>query len=83
VCWEVWRESAGTKCGGMFGGKLLVESVVGYLEGKCWYKVWWDVLKEGVGRKCGGINCWRKILYRIVRTYFFNRVLLKDFVWWL
>ncbi len=25
-----WQESVGSKCGGMFGGKLLVESVVGF-----------------------------------------------------
>ncbi len=50
MCWEVWREIVGRKCGGMFGGKvlpeksggemfggkLLIESVVGCLEGNCW-----------------------------------------------
>jgi hypothetical protein len=35
--------AVGRNCGGIVGGKVLVESVVEYLEGKCWYKVWWNV----------------------------------------
>ncbi len=40
--WDVWREIVGRKCGGMFRGKVFVESVG-------------DVWKEGVDRKCGGM----------------------------
>jgi hypothetical protein len=29
VWWEVWREIVGRKCGGMFGGSVLVESLMG------------------------------------------------------
>ncbi len=34
--WNVWRESAGKKFDGMLEGKLLMESVLGSLEGNCW-----------------------------------------------
>ncbi len=33
--WDVLKEGVGRKCGGMFGRKALVESVVGCLEGNC------------------------------------------------
>jgi hypothetical protein len=34
---DVWKEAAGRKWGGIFRGReVLVESVVGCLERKCW-----------------------------------------------
>jgi hypothetical protein len=54
VWWDVRWEIVGRKCGGMFGGKLLVESVAGCLEGK-YRKCGGDVWRESVGRKYGGM----------------------------
>ncbi len=39
--WDVSKEGVGRKCGGMFGWKVLVESVVGCLEGRCCRKYIW------------------------------------------
>ncbi len=46
----------------MFGEKLLVETVVRWLEGKLWCKVWWNVWRESVGRMCGEMFGWKLLV---------------------
>jgi hypothetical protein len=69
-----WRESVGRKCrkcGGMFGGRVLVVF--------CW-KVCWEVWREIVCRKCCGMFGGKVLLEKSGGEMFGGKLLIESVV---